>query len=120
MRTTAKVVVIVALAGVVGPRAAAADPKGKKVTVMTRNLYAGGDLGPATAAVLSGNVSAILTEVGALWESVRATNFPARAEALALEVRDAKPDLIGLQEASLWRTGPAFSPAQATTVAYDY
>src|SRR5262245_8578869 len=102
---------LLALTGLLGPSVAVGGEEhgqGKKVTVLSRNLYVGGDLGPATAAVLSGDLSAILAEVGALWASVQATDFPARAEALALEVRDAKPDLIGLQEASLWRTGPGF------------
>jgi endonuclease/exonuclease/phosphatase family metal-dependent hydrolase len=53
-----------------------------------------------------------------------ATNFPERARALALEISEAEPDLVGLQEVSLYRTGePGVldGPATpATTVIQDF
>ena len=52
----------------------------------------------------------------------QATDFPGRAKAWADEIEHARPDLIGLQEAALWRTQtPAdFSPTpNATTVQAD-
>jgi endonuclease/exonuclease/phosphatase family metal-dependent hydrolase len=39
---------------------------------------------------------------------------------VAKEIAKAKPDLVGLQEVTLWRTGPKGDPAPATTVAIDY
>src|SRR4051812_26667826 len=81
----------------------------KDVTVMTQNLYFGADLAPAIAALASGDGAAIVGAVSAAFANVGATNFPQRAKAIAREVVATKPDLIGLQEAALWRTGPADS-----------
>jgi endonuclease/exonuclease/phosphatase family metal-dependent hydrolase len=89
-------------------------------SVMTQNLYLGGDINPA-AAIVSGNPTAIVTEVTKLWASVRATNFNERAVAIANEVAATQPTLIGLQEAETWRTGPFNGPGiPATNVEYDY
>jgi len=96
--------------------------KGKVVNVMTRNLYLGADLGPALEAdTLSGFVEAN----GQILREVTLNDFPTRAEGLADEILDLQPDLVGLQEVALWRTGPpslaplATGPS-ATTVRYDY
>ena len=35
----------------------------------------------------------------------QATNFPARAEGIAAGIAAQRPDVIGLQEVSIWRTG---------------
>jgi endonuclease/exonuclease/phosphatase family metal-dependent hydrolase len=53
-----------------------------------------------------------------------ATNFPERSEALADEIADSQPQLVGLQEVSLYRTGApdTFSenPTLAKHVRLDY
>jgi endonuclease/exonuclease/phosphatase family metal-dependent hydrolase len=114
---------LVAVALLATPAARAEQPHPfaghRQVTVMSQNLYLGTDLGPIFAAP---SVPALLTAVGAGWAQVQANDFPARAEAVADEIADAKPDLVGLQEAMLYRTdfppdGPA-TPAGA--VAYDF
>jgi len=98
--------------------------KTKDVTVMTQNLYFGADLAPAIAALASGDGAAIVGAVSATYTKVVATNFPERAKSIATEIAAAKPDLIGLQEAALWRTGPADSivggTSPATDVQYDF
>jgi endonuclease/exonuclease/phosphatase family metal-dependent hydrolase len=65
---------------------------------------------------------ALLAAVGAGWAQVQANDFPARAQALADEIATAKPDLVGLQEAMLFRTDtPPDGPGtNAETVAYDF
>ena len=38
------------------------------------------------------------------WGDVQANNFPTRARAIAKEIASTKPDFVGLQELSLYRT----------------
>lgn len=94
------------------------------ITVMTRNLYLGANLDPAIAAIFSGNPDAIVDAATATWASVVATNFPERAEVLAAEIAHSQPHLVGLQEVSLYRTGPpdtfSANPTPARRVRLDY
>ena len=90
------------------------------VTVMTRNLYFGADLGPVIASTTQ---SEFIVRAGAAYSAATATDFAGRARAWADAIQSADPDLIGLQEAVLWRTqAPAdFSPTpNATTVVADF
>ena len=94
------------------------------VNVMTRNLYLGADLTPAIEAKGLGEFTAA---TGKVLRDVTANDFPTRAKGLAQEIIKKDPDLVGLQEVSLWRTGPPSTEAllggrgpNATTVRYDY
>src|SRR5262249_23238694 len=91
----------------------------RQVTVMTQNLYLGTDLNPIFAAA---SLPALFAAVGAGFAQVQANDFPARAQAIADSIAAAKPDLVGLQEAELYRTdAPPDGPATpAETVAYDF
>jgi Endonuclease/Exonuclease/phosphatase family len=85
-----------------------ADAKGNKgshqLTVMSRNLYLGADLSPALQSTsIDGAVNADFQ----IEQQVHRTKFPTvRAAELAGEIKKAKPDVVGLQEAAWWRTGP--------------
>src|SRR6478672_9986010 len=99
---------------------ASADAKPAKLTVMTRNLYLGADLSPGTNAK---DFQGLVNAAGTILNQVDQNKFPTRAKGLAKEILATKPDLVGLQEASLWRTEPCDKfplPPAATTVRYDY
>ena len=86
-----------------------------RLTVMTRNLYLGADLLPLATASPSQFPGAVRD----LLAHVRASDPNARMSLIADEIARAKPDLVGLQEVSEWRTGPV-GPRPATRVAYDF
>jgi endonuclease/exonuclease/phosphatase family metal-dependent hydrolase len=94
---------------------------GKPLTVMTRNLYLGADLTRAFAALQAPPDRQLDVLIGAT-TTIRAivdqTSFPLRAQRIAAEIADRRPDLVGLQEVALWRHGPI--GAEATTVDYDF
>lgn len=101
-----------------------AEPGAEPLRVLTRNLYYGADLDDAILAVSEGDGAAIVGAVTQVRASLAATDFATRAAGLALEIEQQRPDLVGLQEAALWRVqspSDAFeaSPTPATEVAYD-
>lgn len=72
---------------------------GAKLTVMTRNLYLGGDLAPV---ITVGGIDKIPEAVAALWKSVLASDPRGRMKAVAAEIADANPDVVGLQEVEIY------------------
>jgi endonuclease/exonuclease/phosphatase family metal-dependent hydrolase len=80
--------------------AAKGKDKGEDVTVMTRNVFLGADLGPAIDAP---TLNAAIDGAAEIYREVELTNFPERAIPLAKEIKKAKPDLVGLQEVANWR-----------------
>lgn len=114
-------------------KAPAASTPGKPITVMTRNVYLGADINrPITAALTAqargGGTPEILVALANGTETTRAivddTDFTVRARLLADEIERTDPDLIGLQEVALWRSGPLqlgqVGVANATEVEYDF
>jgi endonuclease/exonuclease/phosphatase family metal-dependent hydrolase len=91
------------------------------VTVMSRNIYLGGDIFRPIGAP---DRAEFERQAGLLWREVQQTNFPFRSKLLAREVQRKQPDLIGLQEVALWRRGPQGVKDGATTpatrVVYDF
>lgn len=85
--------------------------------VMTRNLYLGADLTPV---IIAPGPAELFQAAADVWVAVVATDFPERAKLIAQEIDDTAPDLIGLQEVTLWRSGAFGDPAEATTVEYDF
>jgi endonuclease/exonuclease/phosphatase family metal-dependent hydrolase len=100
-----------------------------QLTVVNQNLYLGGDIF-AIGQAASAQEAAVATFQ--IWSSVQATNFPARAKVIAAGIAAQNPDVIGLQEVSIWRTGaplvcapdgsglPVINSPQAGTIVYDF
>lgn len=109
---------------------AAADAAGHKhkkkaapaVTVMTRNIYLGGNIFHPIGAP---NLTEFERRAGELWAEVQHTDFVGtRAKLIAREIKRTKPDVIGLQEVATWRRGPDGVQDGATTpstkLVYDW
>ncbi len=73
----------------------ASTAKAQELTVMTRNLYVGADFMPVIAAKTPEEFAAA---VQATIGKIAASNFPERAQALAAEIVEKQPHLVGLQE----------------------
>jgi endonuclease/exonuclease/phosphatase family metal-dependent hydrolase len=67
----------------------------EELTVMTRNLYLGADLTPMIAAQ---NKEQFLSAVFDIMGTIVDNSFPERAAAMAGEIVEKKPHLVGLQE----------------------
>src|SRR5258708_6892053 len=86
------------------------------VTIMSQNMFGeGADFTPALTAT---SLPALEAAVGTFSKQVQASNMPERAVAVADEIGEAQPALVGLQEVFQWLTGPLGSPP-ATTVQFD-
>jgi endonuclease/exonuclease/phosphatase family metal-dependent hydrolase len=99
---------------------AAASAKKQDLKVMTRNVYLGADLIPLASAP---DPAAFEQAAAQRFQTVLGNAFPTRAKALAAEIRKAKPDIVGVQEATIWRRGADGvkdgSTTPATQVIYD-
>jgi endonuclease/exonuclease/phosphatase family metal-dependent hydrolase len=91
----------------------AAEPSAVKI--MTQNMDAGTDLTFAVAELFGIFPPGVGVEL--TYEEILATDIPGRTALLAAKVADRKPDLLALQEVTLWRTGPSVD--NATTVLAD-
>ena len=74
--------------------AQAAEPT---FTVMSRNIYLGADVGVALELIPDMPAAAQF-----MWDQVNKNDFSKRSVALAAEIQSYKPDVIGLQEATIW------------------
>lgn len=97
-----------------------------QLTVVSQNLYLGGDIFSIVQATSAEEAAVATFQV---WNSVQATSFPARAKVIAAGIAARNPDVIGLQEVAIWRTGApavclgdlsAINAPVATTVVYDF
>jgi endonuclease/exonuclease/phosphatase family metal-dependent hydrolase len=88
----------------------------ERVRVMTRNVYLGASLSPGTSAT---SLQELVNAAGVISNEVDANKFQVRARGLAQEILNQNPDLVGLQEAALWRDAPCSGnpvPPSATQV----
>jgi endonuclease/exonuclease/phosphatase family metal-dependent hydrolase len=98
------------------------------LTVMTRNIYLGGNINRPIRAALDRTGREGVLALGhanhELREVVERTDFAARSKLLAAEIASTRPDLLGLQEVALWRHGPMqldqIGRPNATEVDYDF
>lgn len=88
------------------------DKQKDTLTFMTWNLYLGADLTPLITA-LPQQIPQRVTEV---FRQFLATNFPARAKAIARQIGSKVPDVIGLQEVELLKLDVPDFP----NVRYDF
>jgi endonuclease/exonuclease/phosphatase family metal-dependent hydrolase len=91
-------------------------------TVMTRNLYLGSAFDPLLNAPTPDDIPERVAEV---YAAILSSQYPCRAEAIADEIVQSQPDLVGLQEAVLLRVySPCATsipnPPQPTAFAIDY
>jgi endonuclease/exonuclease/phosphatase family metal-dependent hydrolase len=73
------------------------------VTVMTQNMDAGTDLGFVLAYL---NTSTPTVGIDLTCQELPKSDFEGRATELARQIAEVKPDLISLQEVTLWSSGP--------------
>lgn len=131
LRAVVFAVVVLVLTPLGAPATAA--PPGKPITVMSRNLYLGANIqrpvDAALAAQAAGGtqqdiVVALANATHVSRAIVDQTNYPVRSKLLAAEIAETAPDLVGLQEVALWRSGPLqltqVAVPNATTVDYDF
>jgi len=95
-----------------------------QLKVASQNLYLGG---PIFAVIAAPDAQAAAVATFQIWSMVQFTNFPARAQVIASDIAAQNPDVIGLQEVTTWRTGPAAvcagadpSAPTASNVQYDF
>jgi endonuclease/exonuclease/phosphatase family metal-dependent hydrolase len=86
-------VVSIVLVAPVAPANADVQP----IKVMSRNLYLGADVGVALAKIPNMPAAAQY-----MWGQVQKTDFSKRKMILAEEIRSEAPDVIGIQEATIW------------------
>ena len=74
-----------------------AHAENHSIKVMSRNLYLGADVGVALAKIPNMPAAAQF-----MWDQVQKTNFSQRKKILADQIRTESPDVIGIQEATIW------------------
>ena len=75
----------------------AARAEDQPLTVMSRNLYLGADVGVALQLIPNLPAAAQF-----MWKQVQETDFSKRKAILVEEIQAESPDVIGLQEATIW------------------
>lgn len=135
MNRTYAVAIAVALLAGCGEQTAVMDPMvkgtvaeqevgdghdGNTLTVMTYNVYYGADYTP----LLGASLDQVPFVAAQAWAAAQATDFPGRAGRIAAIIAANGPDLVGLEEAAIYRVqhpGDAIvgGSTPATDVVYD-
>jgi len=110
---------VAAVAIATGPARALATPPEqaeRRFEVMTYNGYLGANLQPLFGIT---DPIELIDAAAAVFAHVDQVDFNVRAVAIARQIVEASPDVVGLQELSLWQTAPLSNPAQLKT-RYDF
>jgi endonuclease/exonuclease/phosphatase family metal-dependent hydrolase len=107
--------VIMLAPGVLDP-VQAGDRGSRIIRMMTQNLDQGTDFSEILAAQ---NPAAFVAAVTKTYQNMQATKPAERAAAIAREIIQFDPDVVALQEASLWRTGSGPTSMPAATIVVD-
>lgn len=117
------VLALLIVAGAATSAMAAGNEK-PKINAMTRNLYLGADIFKVVNAAQA-DPATIPFVVAEIYQTMLYTNFWARAEAIADEIEENNPHVVGLQEVSTFykQTPGDFmlgNPVQASEVVIDF
>jgi hypothetical protein len=89
--------------------------------VMQYNLYLGTDFTPIFQAT---NDVDLATAVNLAWTELQQTDFPGRAGKIADQIAKVRPDLLAIEEVSLWSVSPDYTyggpPTSPFEVQYDF
>ncbi len=110
-------ILIATLIGLAGAQPAWSGPPEqaqRHLTVATYNLYLGADLTPLFTA---SRPEELVQRAAAVYAQVVRTDFPSRAEAIARQLAENPPEVVGLQEVALWETSPI---GGSFTTSYDF
>lgn len=113
---------MLAVGGLANPLPLAQAEPPATLKVMAQNLYLGGTISTLAEATTPQKLAVAIAR---FWASVQATNFPERADRIADEIAAESPHIVGLSEATLWRSGPVDgignpNGGNATHVEYDF
>jgi len=92
----------------------------RHVTVMTRNMYIGMDVDAAMAAIASPDPSDDLPAMMAALEMLQHTDFAARVQAMAGEIAEHRPQVVGVQEAYELSVTPALLGLPGDPIQIDF
>jgi endonuclease/exonuclease/phosphatase family metal-dependent hydrolase len=104
------VIFLVAVLTSVGAKA----ENGRTIRVATQNMYIGTMY---TELLTAQTPQQFVAAVTTIYQQILATKPAERVAAIAREISQLEPDLVGLQQASIVRTGPALP---ATSVQFDF
>lgn len=96
----------------------ALEAQSTQLTVMTRNMYVGTDV---DAVITTPDPNQIPFAVATAWQQLLANDYSQRAAAMAAEIAESRPHVVGLQEVSLFRTqSPGDFQLNAQDVVIDF
>ena len=113
---------LIAVFAIAAPGSAQPEQNGQGgVTAATYNLFQGSEL---TEAISAKSPAELVVAVATDYGQMVASKFPERAQAIAAEAASTQPELIGVQEAALWKLGALssnpFTAPPATKTTFDF